>query len=365
MHRIPKPVLSPRMRLIASLAGVLLACLFVGAAAADERQVPRFIQFSIQDPGGNFFPQGEIEFCTEGGRCVYADIQEGFPGNFYLPAEELHPDTLYTVMIYDPNVKVLWEMRDWTFEPKKYDAKWNRWLSANKFLIFPRFFVHPDRSMTFEIETTLNPEWERLMRASSAIAGPDTLPDYPRFQLAVEGPVLLSGRFGSDAEAAGGVLAVKAGVGIEGSFRFRFPKKIPRYGWFGFREISVGYAQNRYDTEAIMTPGRGSDVTYHRYWLAGGIGRLSASMSSQWNAGVLLGRGAVLDGNRALEYLGRTYRMFGVGVYARASHAVWSGDRASLGLMGRVGMTYTFAGEGDEDFWYGWEPSLSAGLVVY
>jgi hypothetical protein len=344
-----------------------LAALLCGAPGlAVEVSPPHFIQFSIQDPSGNFFPQGEIEFCTPSGRCIYADIQPGFPGNFYLPGKELHADTLYTVMIYDPQVKVLWEMQDWQFEPLKYEVRWNRWLNVDKFLIYPRFFVHPDRKMTFEIDTTLNPEWERLMGQVNGYAGPDSLPDYPRFLVGAQGALPFGGRFESDPAAAGGVSAVKPGFGLTGIVRFDYPqRKLKRDHWASFKEIAIGYTQNRYETLEVMTPGRQSDVLLHQAWASIGYGRMNQEMTTQWSVAAAASWGGIYDGTEVLKYLDRTYTMFGAGFQARAVQSLWSTDRADFGLIGQAGLMFHFADEGESDFWYGWEPSVSAGLVVF
>lgn len=354
------------IRHCAAWSTVVLGLLLAGFAAAGEGGTAPFIQFSIQDASGNFFPQGEIEFCTPSGRCIYADIQPGFPGNFYLPSKELHADTLYTVMIYDPQVKVLWEMKDWVFEPLKYDPRWNRWLNVDKFRIYPRFFVHPDRKMTFAIDTTLNPEWERLMGQVNGYAGPDSLPDFPRFLLAAQGHLALGGRFDSDPQAAGGVLAVKPGFGLTGLLRFDYPqRRLKRDHWASFREIGFGYAQNRYETMEVITPGRRSDVIFHRAWLSAGIGRVNQEMTTHWSVAGALAWGGIYDGPEILKYLDRTYRLFGVGAQARAVQSFWNTDRADVGLILQTELMYYFADEGENDFWYGWAPSVSAGLVVY
>ncbi len=348
-----------------SLAVVLL-CLPALAFAAQDAPPPTYIQFSIQDPGGNFFPQGEIEFCTPGGRCFYADIQEGFPGNFYLPSEYLHADTLYTVMIYDQQVKVLWEMRDWRFEPEDYDAQWNRWLGVHKFLIFPRFFVKEDGSMSFEVETTLNPEWERLMGLANAYAGPDTLPDFPELLWTTDGLVPLGGNFRSGPDKAAGVTGVSPGYGASLLRRFGYPQhELTRDSWASFREIGGGYARNRYDTDSAMAPGRASDVVLHRLWISVGYGRITQSMRTHWSVSLAAGHAAVRDGGKVLEYRGRSYRMWGGGVQVRWVRGLWSTDRADIGVIGRFDAMHWFADAAENDHWYGWEPSVLVGLVVY
>ncbi len=345
---------------------VLLGCLLFSFPAVADVQLPPFIQFSIQDPSGNFFPQGEIEFCTPSGRCLDAVIQPGFPGNFYLPSRELHADTLYTVMIYDPQVQVLWELRDWVFEPEKYDIRWNRWLNTDKFLIFPRFFVHADRRMTFAIDTTLNPEWERLMGQVNDYAGPDSLPDYPRFLFTVQGSMQLGEKFGSDPEAAGGVSANKPGFGLSGIFSFGYPDRVlKRDHWASFKELAFGYAQSRYETLEVTTPGRMSDVLFHQAWVAAGYGRINQEMTTRWSLSVAATMSGIYDGTQILKYLGRTYRMYGAGLQARAVQSLWSTDRIEFGVIVRADYMYYFADEGENDFWYGWGPSVSAGLVVY
>lgn len=349
----------------AGLAAVS-ACLLTAPVLAKDPPPPHFIQFSIQGPDGKFFPQGEIEFCTPAGRCIYADIQEGFPGNFYLPSDQLQADTLYTVMIYDPQVRVLWEKRDWKFEPAKYDARWNRWLGTYKFLIYPRFFVHKDGSMTFEIETTLNPQWEKLMGLAEAYAGPDTLPDYPELLWATTAVVPLGGAFRADPDAAGGVDKVHVGFGLTGLRRYGYPiRELEADQWASFREIGFGYSQNLYDTDSVMRPGRSSDVTLHRFWLSLGYGRITQSMATHWSVSAAVGHARVYDGGEVLKYLDREYKMWGAGLQLRWARAFWSTDRASVGWFGQADYMYWSGGSLDNDHWYGGEPGLQLGVVVY
>ncbi|MBU8869607.1 MAG: hypothetical protein KOO60_01915 [Gemmatimonadales bacterium] len=347
------------------LLGCLLAISPLSSLAAEVKALS-FIQFSIQDESGNFFPQGEVEFCTPSGRCIDAAIQPGFPGNFYVPSEELHADTLYTVMIYDQQVKVLWELRDWVFEPEKYDVRWNRYLNLDKFLIFPRFVVYPGRRMTFDIDTTLNPEWERMMNRVDGYAGPDSLPDYPSFLAAAQVPVSLGLKFGSDLSAAGGVSAAKPGWGLVGVKRFGYPRWVlKRDHWAFFREVSLGYSQNRYETLEVTTPGRRSDVLFHQAWLAAGFGMINQEMTAQWSVAGAVSWGGLYDGTEVLKYLDRTYRMYGAGFQLRAVQSLWETERADFGLTGQAHLIYYFADTDESDFWLEWAPSISVGLVVY
>jgi len=86
---------------------------------------PPFLRLSVQDPDGNFFPHGEVELCLHGGGCLYADIDRGYPGQFIVPTSKLTPGGLYQVLVYDPDVDVVYEMRDWRYVPADHDPSYD------------------------------------------------------------------------------------------------------------------------------------------------------------------------------------------------------------------------------------------------
>ncbi len=343
---------------------ILAACLPSGPVEAQDR-VHRFIQYTLQDSNGNFFPIGEVEFCTPEGECLYADIEKDFPGHFIMRSSELEPGVAYTVRIYDLNVAVHFEMDNWVYAPRNYDPSFDRFVETDKFLVYPRFHGHEDGGMTFRLDTTLNPEWA-LRKNLPKYAAPDSTPDYPRLVAGFQAPFMLGGKFKTDNSAIGGVDDVRPGLGIYGTIRFGYPKHMPpRDHWIFFQEITLGYQQNRYETWEIVTPGRRSDVTFHRVKLSYGMGQMSQSFGSHWSLAVTVATSGLYDGTEMLKYVDRSYRRSGFGCKASALQRLFQVGRVDVGISAQMELMYYFADTGSDDFWYGTAPSASIGLVVF
>jgi len=348
------------------MAGLLSAVLAAGARAAQRDGPPALLTFSVQDADGNFFPRGEVEFCLSDGRCIYADVDLGYPGHFVLPSKELRPGVTYTVMVYSPDVDVIYETRDWQYVPADYDPGFDRLLDVEKFQVFARFRGTADGGLDFHITNTLNPEWERRAGLELATDDPDSVPHFPSTLSGFGVPMMLGERFRSDPEAAGGVLSVSPGFALDLSWRWGYPRRLYRTEkWVPFRELTFSYAANRYETAEIVTPGRTSDVTFHRLGVAYGIGRMSPAEHNQWTVSAAVGLGAVLDGSETLQFRGRTYRMFGAGLRARFIREIFGGGEIHTGLTLQGELMYYPADTGDDDFWHGLAPSAALGVVFY
>ncbi len=343
----------------------LLVAVFAVSGALAREKLPVLLQFSIQDEHGNFFYEGEIEFCTPDGDCVFADIHPGFPGHFFLPREALQPGVPYTVFVYDLQVNVLFEMRGWTYNPADYDPGYSPYFELNQFLIFPHFKAHPDRRLTFHLETTLNPEWKVVSGLGFADQDLDNLPDWPEFMASLTMPVMLGGHFTSNEDAAGGVEKVKLGLGFAATWRSKYPRIVPdRDAQVPFRELQATYSQNRYGTKGVYFPGRSSDVTFHRWTLSYGFGRMDQPMLNHWSVSGALSFGGIYDGGKLLKFEGRNYFMVGGGLKARYLHGIFSRNNLTVGLDAQLEwMFYTGGEEGDH--WYGSAPAGSIGITVY
>jgi len=344
---------------------VFLLLILAPYSARARDHLPRFIQFTVQDADGNFFPIGEVEFCTPDGDCLYADIDRDFPGNFYLPTKPLVPGQAYEVRIYDRNVSVHYELRDWTFRPQDFDPVYDPYVEAEKFLIYARFRGQEDGGLVYRLDTTLNPDWVER-KEMPRYTGPDSLPDYPELLATVGMPLMLGGKFGTDGEALGGVDDVHPGLSLSGTWRFHYPRREPeRDHWVRFREWGLTYAQNRYEVRQIMAPGRGSDLTFHRLKIHLGLGRMSQSYATQWSAGAQVAVGGVYDGPQLLRYLGQKYNRVGAGAYIHIQRRLFEVGRVDLALSVRTETLYYFADQRPDDFWFGLAPSVSIGLVVF
>jgi len=361
MHLNSKP--KSWMPLVFMLSFLAFQLAFAPAEAQDK--VHRFIQYTVQDQDGNFFPIGEVEFCTPEGECLYADIKNDFPGHFIMQSGQLKPGVAYTVRIYDLNVAVHFEMHNWTYTPRNYDPAFDRFIEVDKFLIFPRFRGQPDGGMTFRLDNTLNPEWA-LRKNLPKYAGPDSTPAYPRLIAGFHIPVMLGGKFKTDETAIGGVDDVRPGVGVFGSIRFGYPRHMPsRDHWVFFQELTVGYQQNRYETWEIITPGRRSDVTFHRMKFSYSMGQMSQSFGTHWSLGVTVAFGGIYDGTQLLKYVDRSYSRSGFGCKASAMQRMFQVGRVDVGLHLQAELLYYFGDKGPDDYWYGVAPSASFGLVVF
>lgn len=359
-------------RRIGPLAALAAACVLAGATAGPAAATtatggpPAVLRFSVQDPDGKFFPHGEVEFCLHGGGCLYADIDRGNPGQFTVPGAKLVPDGLYQVIVYDPDVDVVYEVRDWRYVAADHDPGYDILLGVDKFLVFAQFRGLSGGGLAFEIANTLNPEWELRAGLALAATGPDSLPQFPRLAGRLTVPVMFGSHFRAAPEAAGGVLAVDAGLGVAMAWRSHGHfDTTSRERWLPFREFTLAWDGNRYATAQVLTPGRASDVFFHRLTAAYGVGRLSATGDTQLSLSLVLGAGAVMDRTEVLRYLGREYRMFGAGARLVYVREVAAGRGVRLGLCGVVEAVRWWAQPVGTDHWHGLAPSVALGLAFF
>lgn len=360
------------LRRTAQLAGRLKIFLLVAIIAAlgllpvqAAERAPGFIQFSVQNSASEFIPIGEVEFCVNGGKCIYADIERGFPGHFYLSASDLDEDATYTVMIYTMDVQVIYEVRDWQYVFEDYNRGWDKALNCEKFLIYPQFHGDPQKGLSFKVDATLNPEWEERAGTQFEIEEANPL-QFPQFILAAQVNSMLGGNFKSDTNVAGGVISVSPGWQVSGTWRHGYPARYSwEEGWVTCRDLKVTYAQNRYETMEVVTPGRVSDVTFHRVNVAYGLTRMSQSQINHYGAAAVLSVGGIYDGSQALTYLDREYDLLGGGLQAHYQKMFLSSGGLEVGGIIEASAIYYPSKDGDDDFWFGLAPSLSLGVVVF
>ncbi len=358
-----RPVRRPWLLMAFMLTILAVETAFTPAMA--KERLPRFLQFTVQDQDGNFFPIGEVEFCTPEGQCHYADIEKDFPGHFIIASDLLEPGTAYTVRIYDLNVAVHFEMANWVFQPQDFDPVYDPIVQVDKFLIYPRFHGNEQGGFTFRIDSTLNPDWA-LKKGLHRPVHVDSLPPFPRLIAGFQIPFMLGGNFTTNQEAIGGVDDVRPGIGLSACFRFSYPHQVPpKKKWVFFQEFTLAYQQNRYETWEIITPGRRSDVTFHRVKFTYGVGKMSQSFASHWSVGATLALGGIYDGQKIVKYTDRTYRRNGLGLKASWIQRMFQVGRVDVGFNAQVELMYYFADSGPNDFWYGMAPSASLGLVVF
>jgi len=360
--------LRTRARLAGQLKTFLLVAIFTTVVAVSVQaaeRAPGFIQFSVQDLEGQFIPIGEVEFCLNGGQCIYADIERGFPGHFYLNAADLNPDETYTVMIYTMNVQVIYEIRDWAFVPEDYDRGWDKVLNCEKFLIYPQFHGDPQSRLSFKVDATLNPVWEERAGEGFVIEEPDPL-RFPDFVFTAQANTMLGDKFKSNTDAAGGVLSVSPGWQMSGTWRHKYPSVHAwEKGWVTCRELTLTYAQTRYETMEVMTPGRVSDVLFHRVNIAYGLGRMNQAQIHHYSLAAVLSLGGIYDGSKKLQYLDRSYGLLGFGLQARYMKMFLSGGGLEVGAVIEASAIHYAADAAEDDYWFGLAPAISLGVVVF
>lgn len=367
--RTPIPASRRRIGPLVALAVLCAVSLNVAgpaAAGTADGRPPAVLRFSVQDPDGKFFPHGEVELCLHGGGCLYADIDRGYPGQFTVPSSKLVPNGLYQVIVYDPDVDVVYEARDWRYVPADYDPGYDILLGVDKFSVYAQFRGRSGGGLGFGIASTLNPEWEKRAGRVVAAAGPDSLPDFPRLAGRVIAPFMLGSHFRDAPRAAGGVLSVDAGLGVALSWRSPGARRPDdNDSWRSFREFTLAWDGNRYTTAEVLTPGRSSDVYFHRVTAAYGLGRVNPTGDTQLSLSLVAGASAVLDGTKVLHYLDREYRMFGVGARIVGIREVAAGRGVRVGLCGVVEAVRWWAQPIGTDHWHGLAPSVALGLAFY
>ncbi len=357
---------------------VVMACLaLAGTSVADTVAAPAdSLTFTILDETGVPLSVGEMEFCL-GDDCLFVEL-ESSAGRIMIPLADLDPDQAYTVIYYNEQGRTVYAARGWRYVSSSWDRGHDPDLGVDRKIISPTFTGTADGQLIFSLNTEVNPAWQTMREAAVAeaavaeVVSAEQRRDVvatppPGFMLSWRVPFVLGGKFGVDPSFAGGVESVKPGLALGAARLFGYGDAADDDGsaWLGYRVLEISYAGNRYDTYQLMAPDVLSDVTFHRVSLSLGFGRISRSLDWDLRAGVSLAKGGVYDGDEVLAYGGRSYDMFGVGLYAQMLRSVPSSSDANIGLVCRFGYMYYPADADAEDIWHGGLPSVAVGLAVY
>jgi hypothetical protein len=359
------------------IVAVVVACLaLVGTSGADTVTAPAdSLVFTILDVQGAPLSTGEMEFCL-GDDCLFVEL-ESPAGLVTIPLAEIDPQQAYTVIYYNAQGRTIYAARGWRYVPSSWDRGHDPDLGVDRKIITPTFTGTADGQLVFSLNTEVNPDWQVMREAAAAEAAVaevvrtdqrrDVTVSLPRFMVSWRVPFVLGGKFGADASFAGGVESVKPGLSIGAARFFGYDDAMDddASGWLGYRVVEVSYAGNRYDTYQLMAPDVLSDVTFHRVSLSLGFGRISRALDWDLRAGISLAKGGVYDGDELLDYQGRRYDMFGVGLYAQMLRSLPLGAGANVGLVCRFGYMYYPADAEAEDIWHGGLPAVAVGLAVY
>jgi hypothetical protein len=339
-------------------------------------------QVRTVDDAGAPLTAGSVVFCPLAADCLECPIAAD--GTIELDRTRLEQGTAYTIIVYSAQRAVLFATFEWVYDAAPFER------APSGKAVVPRLRGTKKQEVVLEFvpaeDVTPPPPKVTAPQKPEPAAVPDKKQPAPvppkkkptpvqaadgdrhvatpRLAFGVYVPFMLGGHFGVDRDALGGVTDVAPGFGVVAAWRFGYPpagasgrQAVP------FRELSLSYALNRYTVGEIVDPTRSSDLTFHRVNLALGIGRLTAR--TLLSGAVAIGYGGVYDGSERLEFRGRSYGMFGVGFQGRCGYRLLGGAAHGLGLLGQVDLMYYPADHGDDDHWYGFAPSLSAGVMVH
>jgi hypothetical protein len=353
-----------------------LACVVPAIARAAPTQV------RAVDDAGAPITAGSVVFCPLAADCLEFPIAAD--GTFELDRTRLEQGTAYTIIVYNVQRAVLFATFEWIYDAAPFERASSgktivpelrgtkkqeavlEFVPAGEEAPAPPKVSAPQKPDPAEVPEKKKPAPvpPKKMPAPVRAAEWDRRVATPRLAFGVYVPFMLGSHFGVDRDALGGVTDVAPGLGVVVAYRFGYPPAgEPGRRVVHFRELSLTYALNRYTVGDIVDPTRSSDLTFHRVSLALGFGRLTAR--TLLSGALAVGYGGVYDGSERLEFNDRSYGMVGVGFQGRCGYELFGGAAHGLGLLGQVDLMYYPADHGDDDHWYGFAPSLSAGVMVH
>lgn len=337
-------------RAIRLTGSLLLAYLAMTTTVAADDETAT-LEIAVRGEHGVKFPAGKVLICPEDAACIELAIDT--LSSVHLDRTLLTRNCAYTVLVYAADNTLRYSDSYWLYDSTVAATETPELTGLLGQSL--RVVIPPLMSSAADSAAAPGP--------SSEVTSAGRRPT--RFMGAVLMPFMLGGNFGTDPDAFGGVTNVAAGWGFTGSYRFGYPRhRLLGRRSISFQELTVTYAQNRYHVDPIQVTDEGSDLTLHRFYLAYGLGRFW--QRSQGTLAFAASYAGLYDGSTLVEYGDRSYGMFGLGLQARYIHAVVSMKAGvTVGLLGQFEIMYYFADAGDNDHWYGWEPSVAIGVAVY
>lgn len=316
---------------------------------------PERTMVEVFGAAGEPLTEGSVVFCPLDDECLEFPLTPA--GTIALDRTRLRPGKVYTIIVYSSIRAVRYAAFAWAYDPAAFVPP------ATGETLAPQLRGTADEAVRFEFVSGAR-STPLPVPAQPPLASPAPgwePPATPRLVVGVLVPFMLGGNFGTDSDALGGVDDVAPGFGAFLAYRFGYPARSSTATTF--REISLGYAFNRYTVGQLDHPGATSDLTFHRAALAFGLGRVSTRLLL--SGALAVGYGGIYDGSEQLEIGDRTYGMFGVGFQGRLGYRLLGGATHGLTLLGQLDLMTYPADTGDDDHWYGFAPSLGAGVVVH
>ncbi len=343
------------------LLTLLVALLSVAVQAQDGAYGTQPFTGQIFDKQGTSVAGGNLLF--EGAGEGEPQFEVTLSGTFRFSAADFDLQEIYRVSYEDSTGQIVCILDGWQFKPEDYDQEFDAQQNVNKFNLQPVFWdtgkIHLSEKnktiMEFNAKKVRNPWWYESLTIS-----------VPKYLIAAQVCFIFGSNWTTNSDALGGVIGNFPGLHFVGAYRFGYPEN-PRVGGavISFREFSLAYAFNRYEIQQIYDPGNTADVQFHRITAAYSFGRISFDLKKHYSFGPALSVGGIYDGSTPLEYLDRSYGLFGIGAQGKFIHRVVETEGLDLGFQAQLELMFYPANRGENDFWYGLAPSLSLGVIVY
>ncbi|MFO7652393.1 MAG: hypothetical protein R6X25_01070 [Candidatus Krumholzibacteriia bacterium] len=325
----------------------------LGAAVATAQEIVVRALTEYGEP----LARGEVSLRPPTGPVIVVPI--GWMGTGTLDRDELRAWTTYRVEMNDRDGTLLYRHAAWNFDPRTTEPDFDPELMMNR--IAPTLQVQglDDEGLEVTMLRAPNPKYLEQLQIN---AERRSLVDLLRRPSFVGGIALtrMFGNFGEDEDF--GVLDAKLGISLWGAYRFGYSPEATVDEWTSFRQLVFGYAQNRYTTEQILSPGSESNVAFHRFHAGYGVGRMRNDTHLSVDAVASLG--GIYDGINTLSYLDRQYGLFGLGLRGSIIQGIVTGN-VDVGLSAQFALLYYPADDLAEDHWYGLAPSVSLGAVIF
>ena len=302
---------------------------------------------------------GEIEFVKSGQLITRLAI--GADGYTEIDHSELQQDSTYKIVVLNTDLDELYVATSWVYDPNSFDPQWDPELKHNKYKTTITLQGMAGGELSLNSFRATNPAWQKAHDDKIAQGARREVMGPPRF-VGTASVAFMFGRFGADENAAEGVPEVDPGLNLTFGYRHGYPDGAQTNPWVSYRELRLSYAQNRYTTNQALEPGQ-SDVTFHRVTVSYGLGR--AKGKHDVSAALAMAVGGIYDASDVLEYLDRTYTLFGFGVNARYIFTAVGLGKFDLGLMGQAELMYYPTDTRDNDHWFGLAPSIAIGVALY
>jgi len=343
------------------LLNLLVALMSAAVQAQDGASGSPTITGQVFNREGTSVAGGTLLFNGAGESEHPFEVTEN--GTFNFSAADFDLQEIYRVSYEDSTGQIVCILDGWQFKPEDYDQEFDATQNVNKFNLKPVFWdtgkIHLSEKnktiLEFNAKRVRNPWWYESVTIS-----------LPKYLIAAQVCFMFGSNWTTNGDALGGVIGNFPGLHFVGAYRFGYPENARVGGAvISYREFSLAYAFNRYEIKQAYDPGNTADVQFHRITAAYNFGRISFDLKKHYSFGPALSVGGIYDGSTPLEYLDRSYGLFGFGAQGKFIHQVVQMGGLDLGFQAQLELMFYPADRGENDFWYGLAPSLSLGVIFY